>query len=331
MDLFRTIVEIPESPNKISYRSVIMLIGSCFSDYMGERLLYHKFNALLNPFGVLFNPASIARSINIIIERKLLMPQELIFHNGQWISLNHYTGFSHPNQQVCLNRINKGITETHQNLKNADFLFITFGTAWVYTYNESGDIVANCHKIPASSFTRRLLQPQEIIDFFSDLLKALKQFNNKLHIVFTLSPVRHWKDGAVSNQQSKAILHYAIQSIIERHPYSAYFPVYEIFMDELRDYRFYGTDMLHPAESGINYIWKRFVDTFIEKESLPLMNKLASLMKAYNHKPNNPDDPAFIEFLQSTLSGMEELSNSNPFIDFTTEKEILVKRLKALK
>ncbi len=325
--MFRTIVEIPESPLKINYRSGIMLIGSCFSDYIGERLVFNKFKALLNPFGVLFNPASIADSINTIIEQRLFEPRELIYHNGQWLSLSHYTGFSHPNQEVCLNRINQSISASHLFLKNTDFLFITFGTAWVYTYNQTGGIVANCHKLPASAFTRSLMQPQEIIDLFSDLLKRLKHFNKKLHVIFTLSPVRHWKDGAVGNQLSKSVLHFAIQQIVKKNHAEGYFPAYEIFMDELRDYRFYGTDMLHPAESGINYIWKRFTDTYIEKDSIELMRKVDALMKSYNHQPNNPEDPAYRNFLQSTLADIEAFSKRYPFIDFAQEKKELARRL----
>lgn len=327
MDLFRTIVDIPESAFKITYRSGIMLIGSCFSDYIGDRLLFNKFKALLNPFGVLFNPASIADSISMIIEKRHFEPQDLIYHNGQWLSLSHYTGFSNPSQQVCLNRINQSISASHLFFKSADFLIVTFGTAWVYTFNHTGSIVANCHKLPASAFTRNLLQPQEIIDLFSGLLKRLKHFNKKLHVIFTLSPVRHWKDGAVGNQLSKSVLHVAIQNIIERNPFTVYFPAYEIFMDELRDYRFYSTDMLHPSESGINYIWKRFTETYFDKESLVLMKKVEALMKSYNHKPNNSEDPAYKRFIQSTLSDIEAFSNLYPFIDFTHEKEELARRL----
>ncbi len=327
MDTFRTIVEIPDSPFKINYRSGIVLIGSCFSDYIGERLLYHKFKALLNPFGVLYNPASIAESIEIIIDQRLFKPQDLILHNGQWLSLSHYTGFAHPSQQVCLERINQSISESYSALKKAEFLFITFGTAWVYIFNKTGRIAANCHKLPASSFTRSLMQPHQIIELFAGLSQKLKKFNDQLHLVFTLSPVRHMKDGAVGNQLSKSILHYAIQHIIEKTSDTGYFPAYEIFMDELRDYRFYNTDMIHPAESGINYIWQKFADTYIDKESLRLMKQIDALMKAFNHKPNNPEDPAYIRFLQSTFSEIEIFSNRYPIFDFTAEKEILIKRL----
>ncbi len=324
MDQFRTIVEIPEASCKINHRSVMMFIGSCFSDYIGEKMLYHKFNAQLNPFGVLYNPASIAGNINIIIEQRLFEPEDLIFHNGQWISLSHYTRFSHPNQQVCLNRINQGIKESHKILEKADFLFITFGTAWVYTFNNTGQIAANCHKIPASAFTRSLLKPQEIVDLFSGLLKSIKKFNNKLHIVFTLSPVRHWKDGAVGNQLSKSVLHYSIQDIINKNPDTSYFPAYEIFMDELRDYRFYADDMLHPSSFAVEYIWKRFSETLIDEESFPLMKEIEKVMQAVNHRPFNPNSLEHKSFLSNNLKKIEQLEAKYPFLDFNQEKKYFI-------
>jgi len=328
MDAFRTIVEIPPSAKKITYSSAILFMGSCFSEYIGERLASLKFQVCHNPFGTLFNPASISDNIRILMENKPFPPDRLYLNNGQWISFSHYTGYSHPDKEKCLERINHSIASSSALLKKADYLFLTVGTSWVYRFNETGNIVANCHKLPSSEFTRYLLSPEDIIITFDTLLHNLKEFNANLSVVFTLSPVRHWKDGAISNQKSKSILHYAIDKITEQHPEIQYFPAYEIFMDELRDYRFYAGDMLHPSESGIEYTWNRFIDTYIAADTLPLMKEVQSLVKVAGHRPVNPNNPSYKEFLKSAITAMNRLSSIHPYIDFRPEIEALTKQLK---
>jgi GSCFA family len=319
MDPFRTIAEIQPSRKKIAYSSSLLFMGSCFSDTMGEKLESLKFQVQTNPFGVLFNPASIAENIRILMENKPFTRDRLYFHNGQWISFNHYTGYSHPDPEKCLDRINRNLASSASLLKKAAFLFLTFGTAWVYRFNETGAIVANCHKLPASFFTRSLLDPDEIIRMYNKLLQEIRAFNPELTVVFTLSPVRHWKDGAVNNQKSKSILHFAIDEIAEQNSGIFYFPAYEIFMDELRDYRFYARDMLHPSESGIEYTWERFLETYMDPDTLPLMKEVQSLVKAAYHRPVNPDDPSNKSFLQTSIAAMNYISEMHPFLDFSQE------------
>jgi len=323
MNVFRTIVEVQPSSEKITYATPMLFMGSCFSDYTGEKLATLKFQVSYNPFGTLFNPASISENIRVLMENKPFTADGLYFHNGQYISFNHYTGFSHPDKELCLEKINSGITASSAMLRQARFLFLTFGTAWTYRFNETGKIVANCHKIPDTAFTRYLLSPDEIIHAYDKLLHDIKEFNADLSVIFTLSPVRHWKDGAVNNQKSKSILHYAIDKLAEQHPGVKYFPAYEIFMDELRDYRFYASDMLHPSESGIEYTWNRFVDAYLDEGTLPLMKEIQSLVKAAGHRPVNPQDPAYKDFLQSTINSMNRLSAQYSHIDFHTEIETL--------
>ena len=305
----------------------MLFMGSCFSDYTGEKLASLKFQVSYNPFGTLFNPASISENIRVLIENKPITADDLYFHNGQYISFNHYTGFSHPYREICLEKINSSIAASSAMLRQARFLFLTFGTAWTYQFNETGKIVANCHKIPAAAFTRYLLSPGEIIHTYDKLLHDIKEFNADLSVIFTLSPVRHWKDGAVNNQKSKSILHYAIDQLAEQNPGVQYFPAYEIFMDELRDYRFYASDMLHPSESGIEYSWKRFMDAYIDAKTLPLMNDIQSLVKAARHRPVNPQDPAHKDFLQSTINSMKRLSSQHSNIDFRAEIEALTRKI----
>ncbi|MBN2762741.1 MAG: GSCFA domain-containing protein [Bacteroidales bacterium] len=323
MNAFRTVVDIQPSPVRITYSSAMLFMGSCFSGYIGEKLESLKFKVSHNPFGTLFNPASIADNLRILMINEPFSPEQLIYHNGQWISLNHYTGFSHPDQQICLNRINKSLALSSELLRKARFLFLTFGTAWIYKLNKTGMTVANCHKIPASQFTRHLLDPDEIITAWNKLLYDLEEFNADLSVVFTLSPVRHWKDGAVNNQKSKSILHYAIDKIAEQHPHVQYFPAYEIFMDEMRDYRFYATDMLHPSESGIAYTWNRFIETYIDEKTMPLMKEVQSIVNAARHRPVNRHDPANKNFIRSTIKAIQYFSAKHPFFDFHKELDAL--------
>jgi hypothetical protein len=326
MDSFRTIVEIQPFPKKITYSSALLFMGSCFSDTMGEKLESLKFQVQTNPFGVLFNPASIAGNMRILMENKSFTAEGLHFYNGQWISFNHYTGYSHPDREKCLDRINRNLVSSASLLKKAGFLYLTFGTAWVYRFNETGAVVANCHKLPSASFTRYLLDPDDIIRMYNTLLQEIRVFNPELTVVFTLSPVRHWKDGAVNNQKSKSILHYAIDKIIEQNSGVHYFPAYEIFMDELRDYRFFARDMLHPSESGAEYIWERFLETYMDTDTLPLMKEVQSLVKAACHRPVNPNDPSNRSFLQTSIAAMNRLSEMHPFLDFSPETGRLEKQ-----
>jgi hypothetical protein len=330
MNAFRTIVEIQPLEKKITYSSGIFFMGSCFSDAIGDKMESLKFQVLINPFGVLFNPASIADNMLILMENKPFTADRLYFHNRQWISFSHYTGYSHPDREKCLHRINQDLAAASSFLKKARFLFITFGTAWVYRFNETGAIVANCHKLPAASFTRHLLDPGEIIRMYNELLQKLREFNPELSVVLTLSPVRHWKDGAVNNQESKSILHFAISKIVEQNNGVRYFPAYEVFMDELRDYRFYAHDMLHPSETAIEYIWERFQETTLDRETLPLMKEVQSLIKAAGHRPVNREDPSYLSFLQTSLAAMNDLSERHPFLDFRPEKEKLESLLKTI-
>jgi hypothetical protein len=196
---------------------------------------------------------------------------------------------------------------------------------------KSGIIAANCHKLPSASFSRFLLEPDEIIRTYHNLLQEIRYFNPELTVVFTLSPVRHWKDGAVNNQKSKSILHYSIDKITEQNPGVQYFPAYEIFMDELRDYRFYARDMLHPSESGAEYIWERFLETYMDADTLPLMKEVQSLIKAAGHRPVNPADPSNRSFLKNSITAMNRLSEKHPFLDFRNETEWMKDQLKETK
>ena len=319
MSRFRTIVNIPVSRVKINYHTPCMFMGSCFADNIGTRMASHKFPVLLNPFGTLFNPVSISNNMNTLMKAQSFSLNDLHQHNGLWFSFSHYTGFAHSHQDACLAAINRSMSLATGWLKQCDFLMLTFGTARVFGLKETGITVANCHKLPSGSFMPRLAEPAEIVSQFDAVLRNLKQFNPGVNVIFTVSPVRHWSDGAVNNQLSKSILHYSIHEILKRHAGTYYFPAYEIFMDELRDYRFYAADMLHPSEQGSQYIWERFSETWLDDLSKKIMAGVAAVLKAVGHRPSRSESTNHKKFKQNTLKQIELLTGMYPFLDFTNE------------
>ena len=316
---FRTKVEIPESRIKIDHSTKIMLMGSCFADNIGSRLKELKFRVEHNPFGVLYNPLSVKIDLALLKDKKTFSESDLYRYDNRWISFSHYTCFSDSVKEKCLTRINDSIASASELLAGAGFLFITFGTAWVYEFIKTGQVVANCHKIPAREFRRFILSAEDIVKEYDMLLPELRVLNPDLNIVFTLSPIRHWKDGSIGNQLSKSILLVAIHQIVDKYPYAHYFPAYEIFMDELRDYRFYAGDMIHPSDSALDYIWERFADTFISGESVKLMNEIEKIIKARNHRPVSPDSAEYKEFKEKVRIKINEVLKKNPGLDFSEE------------
>mgnify|MGYP000972436810 CR=1 FL=1 len=327
--VFSTEVNIPEFPWKIDYSKGVMFIGSCFSDNIGQKLANLKFPVDINPFGVLYNPLSIANSLKFLINKQEFFESDLFQDHELWNSFNHHSSFSDVDQEMALNKINNRITFSHQTLKNADFLTITFGTAWAYKLKNSNQIVANCHKIPASHFTRTRLNTHEIVDVYQHLLEKLWAFNPKLKILFTVSPIRHWKDGAIENQVSKATLILAIDEL--RHTFAnqlcAYFPAYELVMDELRDYRFYAADMLHLSDVAIDYIFERFQSILISKESIQTSKRIDKIRKSMNHKPFNTNTPEYTRFVETNIQEIKRLSESLPTISFNDELEFFERKL----
>lgn len=319
MTTFRTTFTVKESDQKIDYNSSILLAGSCFTENIGKKLQFYKFNTHINPFGIIFNPISLAESLRKLIRKELFTQKDLYFYNNKWLSFWHHGAFSGNTAEETLEVINKGILEGHDFISNADFLFMTFGTAWVYELRSNQQIVANCHKIPQQEFKKRLLEVDEIVNDFSGLFNELQQLNNKLQICFTLSPVRHWRDGAVENQLSKSILHIAIQKIISQHKNYSYFPAYEIVMDDLRDYRFYEADMIHPNQQAVEYIWEKFKLVYINEDSFTLMEQLGKLKMAMQHRPLDSGSIAHKKFLQQQLQLVNQMQKQIPGLDFSEE------------
>jgi hypothetical protein len=327
MSPFRTKIDIPGSKFKLSHSIKSVLIGSCFADNIGSRLKTCKFPVEHNPFGVLYNPVSIKTSLEILMDKKMFTESDLFFYNDQWISFNHYSAFSHPDKIECLRQINERIKNAAEFLKNSSSLFITFGTAWVYQFRETGKIVANCHKLPANKFKRFLLDLKDIVNGYSEFYKKLKEFNPEIKIIFTVSPIRHWKDGAEMNQVSKSALILAIYELRKKFPEMHYFPGYEILMDELRDYRFYSNDMLHLSDVAIEYIWNKFVSTYVDEKSRVIINEIEKLNKAINHRPFNINSKSYQEFVKTNLKYIDTLEKKYALLDFNKERDFFTSKL----
>ena len=328
---FFTEIQILEFPSQMDYSKSMMLFGSCFSENIGQKLIDLKFDVDMNPFGILYNPESIVISLQILLEKRTFTEDDLFQDQGLWNSYFHHSRFSDVDQGVALERINNRISTSREFLKKADFLIITFGTAWVYELRKSGQVVSNCHKIPAGEFKRFRLGVFEITNVYRELLEQLWKFNPALKVIFTVSPIRHWKDGAVENQLSKATLLLAIDQLIKGfgNQACAYFPSYVLMMDELRDYRFYAEDMLHISPVAVDYIFERFSKVLISKESMGVSKKVMKLRKAFEHRPVNPDTDEFKEFVIQNLLQISQLTTQFPSLDFTQERTYFETKLTA--
>ncbi len=330
MSKFQTIVHIPQYEWKINYGSPTMFMGSCFAENIGGKMGNLKFQVDQNPCGILYNPVSVANSLQFLLDKKKFGEHELISHQGLWHSFYHHSRFSSPEKKVALNSINKRLKLGAQNLLNAGFLFITFGTAWVYEYKETLQIVSNCHKIPSSSFTRYRLKIPDVVERYKTLLQDILKVNPSIKIIFTVSPIRHWKDGAIENQLSKSTLLLAVNQIISEvgRGHCAYFPSYEIIMDELRDYRFYSEDMLHLSTVATGYIWEKFERAFMEENTLGIKKEVEKIIRAKNHKPFNPATEEHQRFLSNYLGVCKKLETKHTNINLKLEIEYFEKQLK---
>ncbi|MCT4636959.1 MAG: GSCFA domain-containing protein [Bacteroidales bacterium] len=325
---FRTTIDIEDSKFNIEYKSNILFIGSCFSNNIGGKVESARFNTLLNPFGVLYNPVSVKNSLEILMNRDMFNESDVHNYNGLYYSYYHHSSFSGTNKDEVISNINSSIEAGHEFLKNADVLFITFGTARVYELWATGNVVSNCHKQPAKLFNNRLLSVDSIVNDYVGFINNLKRFNPKINIVFTVSPVRHWKDGAVGNQISKSTLILAVNKLVEEFDNVSYFPSYEIVMDDLRDYRFYADDMLHPAEFAVNYIWELFSDRYFSQKTKRDILSVHKLVKASEHRPYNPDTPQHQKFINKSLIQADKLEEDLG-IDLSAIKKQLRKYLQS--
>ena len=316
---FRTEIPLNEHASKLNYQDEILFLGSCFSVHIHDKMNGLKFNSVSNPFGIVYNPLSLSSQLLRVVSNKTYTEQDLHFYNERWFSFNHHSDFSFSTKPECLSAINNSLEEAHQQIKSAKFLFITLGSSWVYFKNEDNEIVSNCHKIPAKKFTKFLAEPADMVEQLSHAVTELNKLNPNISIVFSVSPVRHLADGHFENQVSKGRLFDVIHRLTENDKTISYFPAYELLMDDLRDYRFYKSDLVHPSTEAIQYIWERFITTYFSSPTVDTMSKVKKLIQAANHRPFNPKSEAHQKFIAKTVSSMENLEKE-VFGGFEEEK-----------
>ncbi len=317
---FRTEINLDKSNKPIEHNTNILTIGSCFAQNIGEYFQRFKFNVMCNPFGVLYNPVSIFNSLKFTLDNRTFTQKDLIEYNGEWHSFYHHSDFSHHDPKICLDKINSGIKATSDFLGNTDVLIITYGTAYVYKHIKQNIIVSNCHKIAAKEFKRYRLSLEETEKTIVETVKLLRLINENVRIIFTVSPVRHWKDGAANNQLSKATLLLAVDKIVKLHNNCEYFPSYEIVMDDLRDYRFYDSDLLHPNKLATDYIWKKFSDSMLSGNCLTLIQEIEKIVKAREHKVRNVKSESHQKFIGKQLQQIKLLSEKHPHLNLSEDE-----------
>lgn len=313
---FTTKIPIAKSNSPIDYSSQIVAVGSCFAENMGEKFDFYKFQNSTNPFGIIFNPVSIEKILERAIHLNYFIEADLFFHNELWHCYEVHSDLSQPNKEEMLSNLNRLLTEMNSKLAAATHLFITYGTSWVYQLKSNGVVVANCHKVAQDQFEKVILSVTEIENAIHNSIDLIQKINPKCQLVFTVSPVRHIKDGFVENQRSKANLISALHSSISQQPTSSYFPSYEIVMDELRDYRFYAQDLLHPNAVAIDYIWERFCESNSSEAAQQVMQEVESIQKGMAHRPFHPDSTSHSKFLQKLKEKSAQLEAQFPFMKF---------------
>jgi hypothetical protein len=316
---FKLTLASKRSENSIGYRDSLFLIGSCFSENMGAKLNTHLFKVFENPHGILFNPISVAQSLSDCIHNKQYTEADLFQLNEVWNSWQHHSRFSGISSKEALDKINNSIAKAHTFLKTADHIVITLGSAWVYQLNSqsthaAGLVVANNHKAPATWFDKALMKPDALVLLLNKMVKDLLQFNPHLQIIFTISPVRHLREGLVENNRSKAVLIQAVHEIVDSTENVAYFPSYEYVIDDLRDYRFYAEDLVHPNYAASNYVWEKWVETYMNEETQGIMKQVAELQLAVQHKPFFAGSTQHKEFLQNCIAKSERLLSLYPYL-----------------
>ena len=311
------LTEIPLSKanNPIDYSSQLLLLGSCFSENIGAKLSYYKFQGIQNPFGILFHPLAIERIIEKSVNQEFFTEEDVFNENEQWHSFDAHSSLSNPSKAQIIEDLNNAISRTSTQVNTASHIIITLGTAWVYRKTSSNKVVANCHKVPQSNFTKELLSVEEVVKSLKQVIKFVQSVNPTVQFIFTVSPVRHLKDGFLENHRSKAHLIAAIHQVLNEDRVS-YFPSYELMMDELRDYRFYAKDMIHPNETAIEYIWEKFVEVWLASNTSSTMKKIEKVQKGMLHKPFNENSDQHQKFLVKLNVLKSEIQTEFPHLQF---------------
>lgn len=315
----QTHVPLQQAEHQFDYQSQMLLLGSCFVENIGKKLDYYKFRSLQNPFGILFHPKAIESLLTKSIQAFNYTEEDIFYYNERWLCFDAHSDLSDVSKEELLRKLNDGLKDIRQQISISTHIIITLGTAWVYRKLESNAIVTNCHKVPQKEFAKDLLSVENIVESLGTIVDLVQSFNPTAQIIFTVSPVRHLKDGFIENQQSKAHLIAAVHEVIKNTNFASrtsYFPSYEIMMDELRDYRFYKSDMVHPSELAVDYIWEKFKDVWTSKEAFSTMEKVEEIQRGMLHRPFNPKSEEHQNFLNSLHHKIADLKKEYSFIKF---------------
>lgn len=325
---FRTYIDIPKSEFKINHRQKIMLFGSCFAENIGKKLSDNKLDVLINPFGILYNPLSISKAMRRLIHKQVFTEEDLVFHNQIYQSFMHQGKFSNASKDACLAAISESFDAAADRILQTDLFLITFGTSFVFKLKSDNEVVGNCHKFPPAYFERERLSVDSIVSDWTQLLQTVLTANPQAKFIFTVSPNRHLKDGAHQNQISKATLMLAIEQLQTIFgDVVDYFCAYEILLDELRDYRFYAPDMIHPSETAVDYIWQRFAETYFTGQTKNFIQDWSPIKKAIEHKPLGGETANYVHFLQQTWQKVLQIEKKYPEINFGQEKNNLLEKI----
>lgn len=320
--MFRTEVQVAPTDLQLSLQDKVLTIGSCFAEVIGGRLQQNKVDVLVNPFGTIFNPLSVCLLLQAAAGKPYNFEQHLVQHNGIWHAYDLHSSLSSPDKELLLQQIAERLQRTNEQLQQASLLIVTFGTAVAYKLHMGGKVVANCHKLPAKSFERVLLQTEEMKQAFEQLLLQLRQINPSLNVLLTVSPVRHIKETLTINSVSKATLRVLCHQLEEAHQNVQYFPAFEMMMDDLRDYRFYKQDMIHPTEVAEDYIWQKFVAAYYNKSFQQFLEAWQKIQRAVAHRPFHPQSEAHQSFLRNSLQQLAQLSEQYR-IETSAEEKVL--------
>lgn len=315
----QTLVPIPQLQNPISYQAQVVSLGSCFAVHMADKLSFYQFQNKVNPLGILFHPLALEKLLRFAKEGKIFNSEDVFLHQELWSCFDAHSQLNALQQSTLITQLNTAVTQLTTQLSQASHLIITLGTAWVYRDIETGEVVANCHKLPQKRFNKELLSVAEITASLERMQQYIAHLQPKIQVIYTLSPVRHIKDGFVENQQSKAHLIAGLHEFLQTtNQFSYYFPAYELLMDELRDYRFYALDLVHPNTLAIDYIWEKFVEKCVTLESQTIMKNVGQVQQGLRHRPLHPRTAAHELFVQQLNEKKAQLTLNYPFMNFET-------------
>jgi len=316
---FRTTIKQPVAAFSINHRTKITCLGSCFAEHIGNKLRLHKMDVLCNPTGIMYNPVSLKNTILSALENRTINPNSLFQQQDRWVHYDFHSGLSTLDPKETSQLLNREIQNLHSQLVQSDVLILSFGTAFVFKLLKTEEVVNNCHKMPSKLFKRQLLTIDDILDNLKTAFESLIKINPKINILLTLSPVRHIRDGLVANNRSKALLNVAIHQLVDSFDNIFYFPAYEILLDDLRDYRFFNQDLVHPSEQSVDYIWNTFCQVFFSDQTKGINKQLSSIRNATKHKPFNPNSNQHRIFKDNQKQKILSLLTKHSYLDLTKE------------